>query len=115
MTDFGLDTQTDHEYANTKGWIVSIATAGAVFGCLGVGIGWLYKDTIADTADSACRSMIDLAAASRYGLQQWCILLEFSGKDFAVAIFLVFMHPDSFLELASVRRLSFRQSISQRY
>ncbi|KAF5710992.1 transcription factor [Fusarium globosum] len=32
---FGIDNQTDHEYANTKGWIVAIATAGAVFGCLG--------------------------------------------------------------------------------
>ncbi|ESU15385.1 hypothetical protein FGSG_08019 [Fusarium graminearum PH-1] len=31
---FGIDNQTDHEYANTKGWIVAIATAGAVFGCL---------------------------------------------------------------------------------
>lgn len=33
---FGLDIQTEDEYANTKGWLVSIATAGAVFGCLGV-------------------------------------------------------------------------------
>ncbi|KAE8167669.1 hypothetical protein BDV40DRAFT_312124 [Aspergillus tamarii] len=32
---FGVDTQTEEEYANTKGWLVSIATAGAVFGCLG--------------------------------------------------------------------------------
>ncbi|KAF5594585.1 quinate transport [Fusarium subglutinans] len=32
---FGIDKQTDHQYANTKGWIVAIATAGAVFGCLG--------------------------------------------------------------------------------
>ncbi|OOO08332.1 General substrate transporter [Aspergillus oryzae] len=32
---FGLDTQSEDEYANTKGWLVSIATAGAVFGCLG--------------------------------------------------------------------------------
>ncbi|KAF5965860.1 quinate transport [Fusarium coicis] len=32
---FGLDNQTDDQYANTKGWIVAIATAGAVFGCLG--------------------------------------------------------------------------------
>lgn len=32
---FGIVNQTDHEYANTKGWIVAIATAGAVFGCLG--------------------------------------------------------------------------------
>jgi MFS family permease len=31
---FGLDDETDAEYANTKGWIVAIATAGAVFGCL---------------------------------------------------------------------------------
>ncbi|KAM0348469.1 hypothetical protein ACHAO7_010539 [Fusarium culmorum] len=31
---FEIDNQTDHEYANTKGWIVAIATAGAVFGCL---------------------------------------------------------------------------------
>lgn len=36
MADFGLDAQTESQYANTKGWIVSIATAGAVFGCLGV-------------------------------------------------------------------------------
>ena len=36
-TKFGLDIQTEDEYANTKGWLVSIATAGAVFGCLGVG------------------------------------------------------------------------------
>lgn len=34
MTRFGLDTLSAAEYANTKGWIVSIATAGAVFGCL---------------------------------------------------------------------------------
>lgn len=34
MTKFGLDTLSAAEYANTKGWIVSIATAGAVFGCL---------------------------------------------------------------------------------
>ncbi|GAB1197814.1 hypothetical protein APSETT444_007117 [Aspergillus pseudonomiae] len=32
---FGVDTQSEDEYANTKGWLVSIATAGAVFGCLG--------------------------------------------------------------------------------
>lgn len=31
---FGLSTQSDADYANTKGWIVAIATAGAVFGCL---------------------------------------------------------------------------------
>ncbi|KAL5113489.1 hypothetical protein ACEQ8H_008625 [Pleosporales sp. CAS-2024a] len=31
---FGVDHETDAQYANTKGWIVSIATAGAVFGCL---------------------------------------------------------------------------------
>lgn len=34
MTEFGLDTLSAAEYASTKGWIVSIATAGAVFGCL---------------------------------------------------------------------------------
>lgn len=32
---YNLTNQSDDEYANTKGWIVSIATAGAVFGCLG--------------------------------------------------------------------------------
>lgn len=32
---YNLTDQSDDEYANTKGWIVSIATAGAVFGCLG--------------------------------------------------------------------------------
>ncbi|KAK7924025.1 quinate permease [Apiospora marii] len=31
---FGLDHLSEKEYANTKGWIVAIATAGAVFGCL---------------------------------------------------------------------------------
>jgi len=31
---FNIASQSEHEYANTKGWIVSIATAGAVFGCL---------------------------------------------------------------------------------
>lgn len=31
---FGIAHQTEAEYANTKGWIVAIATAGAVFGCL---------------------------------------------------------------------------------
>ncbi|KAF5003946.1 hypothetical protein FDECE_9535 [Fusarium decemcellulare] len=31
---FGIAHQTEDEYANTKGWIVAIATAGAVFGCL---------------------------------------------------------------------------------
>lgn len=35
MERFGLDRLSDDQYANTKGWIVSIATAGAVFGCLG--------------------------------------------------------------------------------
>ena len=34
--DFGLDQQTENDYANTKGWIVAMATAGAVFGCFGV-------------------------------------------------------------------------------
>ncbi|KPI44847.1 Quinate permease [Cyphellophora attinorum] len=34
MKKFGVSHQTEDEYANTKGWIVSIATAGAVFGCL---------------------------------------------------------------------------------
>jgi MFS family permease len=34
MTKFGLDKLSAADYANTKGWIVSIATAGAVFGCL---------------------------------------------------------------------------------
>ncbi|KAF3011184.1 hypothetical protein E8E13_011575 [Curvularia kusanoi] len=33
-TAFGVAKQSDAEYANTKGWIVAIATAGAVFGCL---------------------------------------------------------------------------------
>lgn len=37
MVKFGVADQSDTQYANTKGWIVSIATAGAVFGCLGVG------------------------------------------------------------------------------
>jgi hypothetical protein len=32
----GLSKESDAQYANTKGWLVSIATAGAVFGCLGV-------------------------------------------------------------------------------
>lgn len=32
---FGVYHQSTAEYANTKGWIVAIATAGAVFGCLG--------------------------------------------------------------------------------
>ncbi|KAH4303226.1 hypothetical protein HBH64_071890 [Parastagonospora nodorum] len=31
---FGVDHETEAQYANTKGWLVSIATAGAVFGCL---------------------------------------------------------------------------------
>ncbi|OLN87135.1 Quinate permease 10 [Colletotrichum chlorophyti] len=31
---FGVDHQSDSEYSNTKGWIVAIATAGAVVGCL---------------------------------------------------------------------------------
>lgn len=31
---FGIDSQSETEYSNTKGWIVAIATAGAVFGCL---------------------------------------------------------------------------------
>ncbi|KAI3529510.1 hypothetical protein CSPX01_15482 [Colletotrichum filicis] len=33
-TRFGIDGQSESEYSNTKGWIVAIATAGAVFGCL---------------------------------------------------------------------------------
>ncbi|KAI1761668.1 general substrate transporter [Hypoxylon sp. FL1150] len=33
-TKFGVAGQSDAVYADTKGWIVSIATAGAVFGCL---------------------------------------------------------------------------------
>ena len=33
-TRFGVDHETDAQYANTKGWVVAIATAGAVFGCL---------------------------------------------------------------------------------
>ncbi|KAJ4354124.1 uncharacterized protein N0V89_005857 [Didymosphaeria variabile] len=33
-TRFVLDHETDDQYANTKGWIVAMATAGAVFGCL---------------------------------------------------------------------------------
>jgi MFS family permease len=32
---YHVENQSDTDYANTKGWIVSIATAGAVFGCLG--------------------------------------------------------------------------------
>lgn len=31
---FHVDDETDDQYANTKGWLVAIATAGAVFGCL---------------------------------------------------------------------------------
>ena len=31
---FHVDHESDAQYANTKGWIVSIATAGAVSGCL---------------------------------------------------------------------------------
>lgn len=45
---FGLDTQSEDEYANTKGWLVSIATAGAVFGCLGVRC-FRYKSTDGST------------------------------------------------------------------
>lgn len=33
---FGLESESEDQYANTKGWLISIATAGAVFGCLGV-------------------------------------------------------------------------------
>lgn len=33
---FRLNSQSESDYANTKGWLVSIATGGAVFGCLGV-------------------------------------------------------------------------------
>lgn len=36
MQTFNVNNQSTAEYANTKGWVVSIATAGAVFGCLGV-------------------------------------------------------------------------------
>lgn len=32
---FDLGHQTAKEFASTKGWVVSIATVGAVFGCLG--------------------------------------------------------------------------------
>ncbi|GKZ84046.1 hypothetical protein AnigIFM56816_009365 [Aspergillus niger] len=32
---FGIDHLSEEDYADTKGWIVSITTAGAVFGCLG--------------------------------------------------------------------------------
>ena len=32
--NFGLDHESEDQYANTKGWIVAMATAGAVFGCL---------------------------------------------------------------------------------
>ncbi|KAL4812525.1 hypothetical protein BDW67DRAFT_193607 [Aspergillus spinulosporus] len=35
LFSFGIYHLSDDEYAGTKGWIVSIATAGAVFGCLG--------------------------------------------------------------------------------
>ncbi|KAH8645927.1 MFS quinate transporter [Tricladium varicosporioides] len=35
METFNVHHQSTAEYANTKGWVVSIATAGAVFGCLG--------------------------------------------------------------------------------
>ncbi|KAF2008401.1 general substrate transporter [Aaosphaeria arxii CBS 175.79] len=31
---FHVDHESEKDYANTKGWLVSIATAGAVFGCL---------------------------------------------------------------------------------
>lgn len=34
MRRFTLNTLSTVDYANTKGWIVSNATAGAVFGCL---------------------------------------------------------------------------------
>ncbi|KAL3297957.1 quinate transport protein [Colletotrichum asianum] len=33
-TRFGIGDQSESEYSNTKGWIVAIATAGAVLGCL---------------------------------------------------------------------------------
>lgn len=44
MKVFGLSQQTEAEYANTKGWIVSIATAGAVFGCFGVGQSYVEEN-----------------------------------------------------------------------
>lgn len=44
MKRFGVSHQSDAEYANTKGWIVSIATAGAVFGCLSVGEPLLHAE-----------------------------------------------------------------------
>lgn len=31
---FGIYQQSDKQYAGTKGWIVAIATAGAIIGCL---------------------------------------------------------------------------------
>lgn len=31
---FNLQSLNEKDYADTKGWIVAIATAGAVFGCL---------------------------------------------------------------------------------
>ncbi|PYI31684.1 hypothetical protein BP00DRAFT_446297 [Aspergillus indologenus CBS 114.80] len=45
---FGLDTQSPTQYSNTKGWIVSIATACAVFGCL-----WVITTLKQSTVDSS--------------------------------------------------------------
>lgn len=39
---FGIDHLSEEDYADTKGWIVSITTAGAVFGCLGVCLAQCY-------------------------------------------------------------------------
>lgn len=68
---FGVHDQSAAEYANTKGWIVAIATAGAVFGCLGVCHRPSLKQVqISDCGCSAPFSTIDMGGDVLYKVRR---------------------------------------------
>ena len=71
---FGLDQQSPEQYANSKGWVVSIFTAGMALGCLAVGCpSSTADDPTEDPGHSACPSMIGSDGGGRCGSPPWCM------------------------------------------
>lgn len=114
MKVFGLDQQSEAEYANTKGWIVSIATAGAVFGCFGVSSqNPLRENTMLNYA-SVFQSRTDSGDDGLYLWPPSSILQASWARGLMEEVFRDYMLRDSFLALESVRPLSFHPCILRR-
>lgn len=91
---FGINHLSDTDYADTKGWIVAIATVGAVFGCLGVKAGFSFGETFLTCLHSAPISTTSLDENALCKLLHWSTLGVFSAKDFAMETSADFMYQE---------------------